>query len=76
MSEDRLIRCLAYGGKVSIVLVSSTDLVEEARKIHDLSPTACATLGRILSMGVLTGAGLKSEKESLTIQVKGDGPIR
>lgn len=74
-NKDRLIRCLAYGGKVSITLISSTNLVEYARQIHDLSPTATATLGRILTIGELIGAGLKSDKESITIQVKGNGPI-
>ena len=73
--KDRLIKCLAYGGKVSITLISSRNLVEDARKIHDLTPTTTAALGRILTMGQLMGAGLKSDKESITIQVKGNGPI-
>ena len=72
---DRLIRCLAYGGKVSVTLISSSELVEKARVIHDLTPTTTAVLGRILSVGELIGAGLKNDKESFTIQVKGDGPI-
>lgn len=73
--RDRLIRALAYGGKVSVILISSTELVEKARKIHDLTPTTTATLGRILTIGELIGAGLKSDSESFTIQFKGDGPI-
>ena len=35
--KDRIIKCLAYEGKVSIKCINSTNLVEEARKIHDLS---------------------------------------
>ncbi len=74
-NEDRLIKCLAYGGKVSVTLIKSTSLVDDARKIHDLSPTATATLGRVLTMAELIGAGIKSDKESITIQMKGNGPI-
>ncbi|MBR3132881.1 MAG: Hsp33 family molecular chaperone HslO [Clostridia bacterium] len=72
---DRLIRCLAYGGKVSVTLISSSELVEKARVTHDLTPTTTAALGRLLTIGELIGAGLKNDKESFTIQVKGDGPI-
>ncbi|MGI6737126.1 MAG: Hsp33 family molecular chaperone HslO [Anaerovoracaceae bacterium] len=57
-------------------LTISTDVVERAREIHDLSPLACAALGR-----VLTGAGLmcvmmKNPRDRLTVQFKGDGPAR
>lgn len=72
---DRLIRCLVYGGKVSVLAISSTELVEKARNTHDLTPTATAALGRVLTIGELIGAGLKSDKESITIQVKGNGPL-
>ena len=73
--KDRLIDCLAYNGKVSIKCISSTNIVEEARKIHDLSPTVSAALGRLLSITSIMGYELKGEKDSVTNQIKGDGPI-
>lgn len=73
--KDRLIDCLAYDGKVSIKCISSTDMVEEARKLHDLSPTASAALGRLLTITSIMGYEAKEEKGSITNQIKGDGPL-
>lgn len=72
---DKLEKFLAYNGKINITCISTTELVEEARKIHDLSPLATATLGRCLTMVAIMGASLKSENDSITIQIKGSGPI-
>lgn len=73
--KDRLIDCFAYDGKVSIKCISSTDMVEEARKLHDLSPTASAALGRLLTITSIMGYETKEEKGSITNQIKGDGPL-
>ena len=73
--KDRIIDCLAYEGKVSIKCMSSTKLVEEARKIHGLSPTATAALGRLLTITSIMGYELKEKDGNLTNQIKGDGPI-
>lgn len=73
--ENKIIKFLAYNGKVSVKCIDSTKIVEDARKIHDLSPTATAALGRLLTMASLMGADLKEEEDSITVQIKGDGPI-
>mgnify|MGYP004586241291 FL=1 len=73
--EDKIIKFLAYDGKISVTCISSTQMVEEARKIHDLSPLATAVVGRILTITALIGAEMKNETDNLTIQVKGNGPI-
>lgn len=73
--KDRLIDCLAYDGKVSIKCISSTDMVEEARKLHDLSPTVSAALGRLLTITSIMGYETKEKKGSITNQIKGDGPL-
>lgn len=72
---DNIKRFLAYNGRINIVCISTTKLVEEARKIHDLSPVATAALGRTLTMGAIIGSGLKGENDTVTLQIKGDGPI-
>ena len=72
---DKIEKFLVSGGKINVIVASTTDLVEEARKIHDLSPTATAALGRTLTMGVLMGSNLKSKEDTITIQIKGNGPI-
>lgn len=40
--KDQIIKFLAYNGKISVVCANTTKLVEEARKLHDLSPLATA----------------------------------
>ncbi len=75
MSEDKIISCLAHGGKVNVRCISSTNMVEEARKLHDLSPTATAALGRLITITSLLGKEMKGEKGTITTQVKGNGPI-
>ena len=66
---------LACEGRVNIICAETTELVEEARKTHDLSPVATATLGRMLTMGSIMGSNLKDEEESITLQIKANGPI-
>ena len=75
MQNNKIIRCLAYNGKVSIRCIQSTKMVEDARKIHDLSPTATAALGRLITITSLLGKEIKDEKGTITTQVKGNGPI-
>ena len=75
MEKDNIIKFLAYNGRISITCADTTHLVEEARKIHDLSPVATAALGRLLTMGVIMASDLKSEKDNITLQIKGNGPI-
>ena len=72
---DKIEKFLAYNGKIDIVAIETTYLVEEARKLHDLSPLASATLGRCLTMAALMASNMKGEEDKLTLQIKGNGPI-
>lgn len=74
-NKDRIKKFLALDGKVSISVIESTNLVEEARKIHDLTPTTTAALGRLITATALMGVDLKNEQDSISVQIKGDGPI-
>ena len=74
-NQDRIKKYLAIEGKVSISIIESTNLVEEARKIHDLTPTTTAALGRLITATALMGVELKNEQDSISVQIKGDGPI-
>ncbi|MCS7057720.1 MAG: Hsp33 family molecular chaperone HslO [Meiothermus sp.] len=72
----RLIRGLAAEGNLRVLAAETTDIVEEARSRHGLSPTATAALGRAMS-GVLLLAFLlsKTPKERIGLQFLGDGPL-
>lgn len=74
-NNDRMIKMLAYDGRVSIVCANTTSLVEKARNIHDLSPVATAAFGRALTATALMAVNMKNEKDKLTVQIKGNGPI-
>ncbi len=73
--SDKIIKFLAYNGKVSVICADTTGLVEEARKTHDLSPVTTAAFGRVLTMACIMGTEMKNAKDRLTIQIKGSGPI-
>lgn len=73
--KDQIIKFLAYNGKISVVCCSTTNLVEEARKLHDLSPLSTAAMGRVLTITALIGSEMKNKTDKLTIQIKGNGPI-
>ena len=74
-NKDKIIKFLAYDGKVSITCANTTVLVEKARKIHDLTPTTTAVLGRVLTMASIMGLDLKSSDDSITIQIDGKGEV-
>ena len=74
--SDVLVRGNSMDGAIRVFCTVTTELVNEAHKIHDTNPVATAALGRLLSGAVLMGAaGLKSETDTLTLQINGDGPL-
>lgn len=73
--SDKITKFLAYNGKISIVCSDTTQLVEEARKIHDLSPLATAAFGRLLTITTIMAQEMKNESDKITIQIKGNGEI-
>ena len=73
--QDKIVKFLAYEGKISIICADTTELVEKARQIHDLSPVATAAFGRLLTMASIMGNEMKNAKNKLTIQMKGNGPL-
>lgn len=73
--SDQLVRAISKDGYVKAVAVSTRDLTERARQIHKTLPVATAALGRTLAAASMMGNALKGEGASLTLQIKGGGPI-
>ena len=73
--SDVIIRGNSIDGAIRVFVAVTTDLVNEAQKIHKTYPTATAALGRTLTISAIMGAGLKNETDTTTIQFKGDGPL-
>ena len=72
---DQLVRAISKDGCVKAVAVSTRDLTERARQIHKTLPVATAALGRTLAACSMMGNALKGEGSSLTLQIKGGGPL-
>ena len=73
--KDELVRAMTKDGFVNAVAVTSTAIVERARQIHKTLPTATAALGRLLTAASMMGNMQKTEDASLTLQLKGGGPL-
>ena len=72
---DQLVRAITAGGGVKAVAVTARELTEQARNIHRTLPTATAALGRTLAAAAMMGNALKEDAASLTLQIKGGGPL-
>ena len=72
---DQLVRAITADGMVQAVAVSTRELTERARNIHRTLPVATAALGRVLAAASMMGNALKEEEASLTLQIKGGGPL-
>lgn len=72
---DQLVRAMTRDGFVKAVAVTTRDLTERARTIHRTLPVATAALGRTLAAASMMGNALKAEGASLTLQIKGGGPL-
>ena len=72
---NEIVRAITVDGLVKAAAITGRDIVERARNIHKLLPTATAALGRTLMGASLMGDMLKEEKGTLTLQIKGGGPL-
>ena len=72
---DRIIRLSDKSGHIRVFSASTTELVERARQIHGTSPVVTAALGRMLTANAMMGITLKGINETISLQVRGDGPM-
>jgi molecular chaperone Hsp33 len=72
---DRIVRAMDPGGRVRILAARTSSTVEESRVLHRMNPTPCAALGRLLTGAALMSCTLKNPSDTLTLQIRGDGPI-
>lgn len=73
--SDQLVRAISRDGAVKAVAVSTRGLTERARQIHRTLPVATAALGRTLAAASMMGNALKEDGASVTLQIKGGGPL-
>ena len=75
MMSDQLVRAISRDGCVKAVAVSTRGLTERVRQIHKTLPVATAALGRTLAAASMMGNALKGDGASVTLQIKGGGPL-
>jgi len=73
---DYIVRAAAAEAQIRAFACTTKGLVERARQTHNTSPVVTAALGRLLSAGTMMGSMLKGERDLLTLQIKGDGPMQ
>ena len=73
--EDYIVRATAANETIRAFAVRSTEMTAKARELHYTYPVVTAALGRLLSAGAMMGSMMKGDKDKLTIQMNGDGPI-
>ncbi len=73
--NDYLVRGMSMDGFVKVVAICSTEIVKEGARIHGTTANATAAFGRALTAASMMGNMQKVENGSMTLQIKGGGPI-
>lgn len=74
--QSTMLRAMTRDGSARAFVVDSTKIVDDAIKYHNTTPTASALLGRTLTAASMMGTLLKDKGNSLTLNIRGDGPAR
>lgn len=72
---DYIVRATAANGQIRAFAATTKEMVETARADHNTSPVATAALGRLLTAGAMMGVMMKGDKDILTLQIRGNGPL-
>ncbi len=72
---DKIIRCITSDGGVMAVAVDASDIVFTAKKLHKLSSSATAALGRLLCAASIMGDLLKQNDATMNLRISADGPL-
>jgi len=73
--QSFILRAITRDGSARLIFADTTEIVREAQRLHGTSKTATAAFGRCLTAASLMGSMMKDADNSLTLQIKGDGPI-
>lgn len=72
---DEIVRVLVKNAPVKAMAITGRALAERARQIHKTLPVVTAALGRSLMACSMLGDQLKGEGSSVTLRLKGNGPM-
>lgn len=75
MNQSRITRAMTRDGSARMIFAQTTSIVQRAHEIHQTSKTVTAALGRALTATAMMGCLLKDQGNTLSLQIKGDGPM-
>lgn len=72
---DEMLHMDLMGGQVRVMLCETTQMTQKARDIHESTPVCTAAMGRLMTATAMLGVMMKGDRESVTVTIKGGGPI-
>ena len=74
-NSSNLLRGISENGGILFYGIDSTAIVRRMEQLHKTSAVTTAALGRLLTGVAMMGQMLKSDSDSVTVQIKGGGPL-
>ncbi len=72
---DEMIRLTLMDGQVRVMMCETTAMAQRAADIHNSTPVCTAAMGRLMTATAMLGVMMKGERESVTVNIKGGGPM-
>ena len=72
---DEMIRMTLMDGQVRVMMCETTQMVQRAADIHNATPVCTAAMGRLMTATSMLSVMMKGERESVTVNIKGGGPM-
>ena len=74
-SGDEMLRLSLMGGQARVMMCETTAMCQRAADVHGATPVCTAAMGRLMTATAFLGVMMKGEDESVTVTVKGGGPM-
>lgn len=74
--SNTMYRITTKNGEIRAFMADTKEMVKEAALLHDVTPVVGAAFGRLLTAASIMGTMLKNDKDTINIQINGDGPMK